>query len=385
MMTTKSRIAILLLPLILAGCPSKPKSDAAAANWAGRMQGLASEVRELIPFIFSRKAYSDPANAPQIKAGLKKMAAQAHKITPDAGQTHFGPDPMVAFTLTEMQGDLVRAGEAFVLGQTEYSRTVAKSVTNHCFRCHSVTKTTGAAAWDLSSFSTVELTGLEKVDLLLASRRDEEATKYLESLLADAKFVQTYPFDFEIALRKYLALVLRVEKNPSRALKELDQVLAIKAVPFYINEQAQAWRRSLKEWVRQSNARADLIGQAKKFISRATQIQQFARDHAGDIEYLRATAALHEYLAKKPKTKAGLAEAYWLLGESYEVLDELGDWNLHELYFESCIKAFPHSDLAKKCFGRLEASIYFGFSGSSGVHIPEGDRQKLGQLKEMTL
>lgn len=374
--------------LVLSGCESKEKAKQkdVAGQWAGKMQGMAFDIKELVPYLYSRQAFNDPGNAPKIRMDLKKFASQAHAITPEMGKNYFGRDPMLAYSLESLQGDLSRASEAFDQGQTEYARGVAKAATTHCVSCHSITKEGQKAGWDLKEISGLQLSPLERVDLIIATRRYDEASKYLERLMGDKDFIQSAPFDFEAALRKYLSLMIRVEHNPTRSLKELNRVLEIKEIPFYVSEQARAWQVSLNEWEKSAKKKPkkDLLAQARERIARGKQIQQFAKDHAGDIEYLRATDLLHDYL-RDSKDSKGLADAYFLLGQAYEVLDELGHWNLHETYYESCISAVPKSDLAKTCYGRLEASIYAGFSGSSGVHIPSLERERLKKLKDMTL
>lgn len=382
-------VVILSVTLAMAvGCQSKSKNDSAntSAVWAGKMQGLAGDVQDLIPYIYSRQEFFDPANRVKIASGLKEIASQAHAISPEMGEKYFGTDPLAAFSLSSLQSDLSQASEAFNLGRVEYSRSVAKAATGHCFRCHSLTKEGGSAmGWDVSQFQSLKLAPLEKVDLLVAGRRYDDASKYLETLIGDPTFVQGFPFDFESALRKYLSLMIRAENNPERSLKELDRILALKTVPYYVAEQARAWRASLAKWSRDNQARKskkDQLAQARERISRAMEGQQYAKDHAGDIEYLRATTLLHEYL-RTAKDPAKVAEAYFLLGQAYEVLDELGDWNLHEVYYENCVKKVPRSELAKRCYGRLEASVYMGFSGSSGVHVPANERDRLKKLREL--
>jgi hypothetical protein len=373
------------------GCQNRAKKPAPApdaAVWAGKMQGLAADVRQLVPYIYSRKAFYDPANAPRIKAGLKGFTKQAHAITPEMGKAYFGKDPLAEYSLESLQADLTRAAEAYDMGQLEYARGVAKNATSHCFRCHSVTKAGGgAAAWDLNSLELSSLTPLERADLLVAARKYDDASKLLEGLLGNKDYAREAPFDFEQALRKYLSLMIRAENNPNRPLKELDRILEMKDLPYYLSEQARSWRNSLLSWSKKpakKTKKSDALTEAREHINRAGEIKQFAKDHAGDIEYLRATALLHEHLRAAKDTKS-IADAYFLLGRAYEVLDELGYWNLHEKYYESCIITMPRSDLAKKCYDRLEASVYFGFSGSSGVHIPAAEQARLKRLKGMTL
>jgi hypothetical protein len=141
----------------------------------------------------------------------------------------------------------------------------------------------------------------------------------------------------------------------------------------------------LNEWVREEQRHKkakDPIRLARQRIEKAMQIQQFPQDHAGDVEYLRATALLHQAL-KNHLNKSKEAETLYLLGRAYEVLDDLGSWNLHESYYEVCVRKAPRTAWAKSCFTRLEASIYQGYSGSSGTHLPAHERERLKELKQM--
>ncbi len=384
------KLAISLVTLtaafsLLPSCQSKEKPDRAKSPLVGAMQDIAGEVRDLIPFLYNSQAFQDPKNAPRIKLDLKKFAEKTHQITPEMSKAHFGQDPLQNFAIEGMKVDLSRALEAFEQGRTEYARNTAKAATVHCFSCHSVAKTGQMAAWDLSGFSNLELAPVEKVDLLVALRRFEEAEKYMEARLKDQNYLKDAPFDFETLLRKYFSLMIRIENNPNRPLKELDRILSENKMPVYVADQARGWRTSLREWSRSLPPKKfDLLEQSRARLKRGRELQQFPKDHTGDVEFLRATQMLHEYLRSQPGVEKR-ADAYLLLGQAYEVLDDLGYWNLHEVYYESCIKAVPKTDLAKQCYGRFEASVYFGFSGSSGTHIPAPDRERLRVLKAMTL
>ena len=79
---------------------------------------------------------------------------------------------------------------------------------------------------------------------------------------------------------------------------------------------------------------------------------------------------------------ADQARALYLLGRAYEVLDDLGSWNLHESYYEACLLKDPRGQFARTCYDRLEASLYMGFSGSAGTHLPAEERDRLQRLKQ---
>lgn len=386
---------VALSPLVLSSCKSPAKNAAEqakssaesspAANWPGQMQNMAQDVKKLLPFLYDRQAYQDPKNREEILHYLKEFSNVAHRIKPATGKSFLGDDLLIEYSLNNLKQDLNRASYSFGIGQIEYSRAAAKASLAHCFQCHSVTHQGSSAPWDLEEIHNLNLAPLEKADLLVATRKYDKALSYMEGLLNSPEFQQTYAFDFESLLRRYLALIIRVEKAPQRALKELDKILERGDTPHYIQEQAESWRTSLKTWTTEKkrtprNAK-QLFQQVEQRYLRAEGMQHFDKDHAGDVEYLRATALLHSGMPLL-KTPEDQAHALYLLGRAYEVLDELGSWNLHESYYEACIDKQPKSPMAKRCFSRLEASLYMGYSGSSGTHLPPEEKERLRRLKE---
>jgi hypothetical protein len=377
----QTNLLVIASLVFLANCKTTPKPETKA--WNNEMQGMAKDVRELIPFLYDKAAFREEKNRSTISADLKSFSEHVHKITPKAGEK-VSDDPLVSFSLENLESDLKRSYQAFEANQVEYSRTVAKSSLNNCFRCHSVDQNGAATRWELQDLNQLELSPIEKSDLLVATRKYDQATKYMEGLIGSDDFLQNHPFDYESILRRYLALIIRAENAPSRALLEMDKVIA-QNLPHYIQEQVQGWRVSLQKWIRETkkpNRKMTPLKQAAEHVKQAAALQTFPQDHAGDVEYLRATTILHDLL-KRPLSAQDEAQAFFLLGKSYEVLDELGSWNLHEVYFEACVKKAPKSEFAKICYSRLENSIYQGYSGSSGTHIPPYEHDKLQMLKQM--
>lgn len=370
---------------LLASCHSvdrKSTPPESARAWPEHMQGFAKSVSKLAPYVYSARAYSDPQNGKEISARLKEFSGLAHTLKAEMGEKIVGSDPLVRYSLGQLKGDISRAQESFEIGSLDYSRGVMKNALNHCFRCHSLNDPGSKATLDWSSFKNLPLSPLERVDLLVASRQFDQAKQLLEGLMKDPEYVMRAPFDFESALRRYLALMVRVKRDPKATLAELENLDHRKEVPFYVQEHLHSWIQSLSAWSHEKPTKTSLLDQARARMKAAQRLQGFAKDHSGDVEYLRVTNMLHDYL-KTAQSPADTAEAFSLLGQSYEVLDELGYWNLHEVYYEACIRALPKTDRARGCFRRLQSSIYLGFSGSSGVHIPQSERERLNELKPL--
>ena len=105
------------------------------------------------------------------------------------------------------------------------------------------------------------------------------------------------------------------------------------------------------------------------------------KNRNSEIDDMRAISGLLQLLGNYLKGDE-LGEALYLIGKSYESINEIAPLLLHENYYESCILQVPHSKWSKKCFKNLEASIQFGFSGSGGMHVPMAVQVHLDSLRK---
>ncbi|MDO9181111.1 MAG: hypothetical protein Q7U04_01820, partial [Bacteriovorax sp.] len=58
-------------------------------------------------------------------------------------------------------------------------------------------------------------------------------------------------------------------------------------------------------------------------------------------------------------------------------------FSLGDLYLKDCIRKYPASPYAKKCYQEYSDSIEAGYSGSSGTDIPASERRELLKLKSL--
>ena len=100
----------------------------------------------------------------------------------------------------------------------------------------------------------------------------------------------------------------------------------------------------------------------------------------GLIEYLTAAAILNRYVHSHPDHGTDVAEAYYMLGITESLLGRTFWLSKEEFDFESAIRLAPVAPFAQKAYNLLEESYTFGFSGSSGTHIPD-DASKLNAVQ----
>ncbi len=376
-------VAFGLMLVLVNACESSQKKQ---KSWSGQMQNMSQDVKQLIPYVFNKTAYSDPKNEPVISRALADLSQQSHMVSEEMGKQFLGDDPIISYSLKNLQADLGRAHDSFNKGQKDYSRSVMKSSMGHCFRCHSLTTIGSEAQWDLSDFSKLELTAEEKLDLLVAARKYQEAFEFAENEIGRDGLLKDQPLMFENFLRKHLSLSIRLNKDRNQTISDLDRVLKNQELPVYLEKQVKAWKGSLSKWNNfngKQKSHSQVMKLAQKKITEGKRLQEFAYDHAGDVEYIWATEILHESL-KSQRSQKEEAEIYFLLGLSYEVLDDMNSYGLHESYFEACIEKDPKSKIAKRCYKSLEGSVVQGFSGSAGTSLPADERQRLERFKKLT-
>src|SRR5690606_748058 len=113
------------------------------------------------------------------------------------------------------------------------------------------------------------------------------------------------------------------------------------------------------------------VAAARKTISEARNLMEFPRDQDGLIHYLTAEAILSRYVHGAREKTADLGEAYYLLGVVSEMTEHSIWINRSEFYLESAIRLAPSEPFALKAYALLEENVLFGYTGSSGTHIPE--------------
>lgn len=380
-------LLVVLNLFFLLSCSSKTKVEKSNTNqyggWASDMRGMAQTVEKLMPYVFSRDEFHDPENTKKIKSYITDYSERVSVVKTHAGEQILGDDPIVKYTIGHLKDSTQQALSAFNEGHREYSRNVLKDSIGACFNCHSSNQ-----LGPQSGFSTAQLGSgfrmyaTEKADFYVSTRQYDRAIDVLESVLKTPDSYEGQPHEQVAAIKKYLSLVVRVKRDPARAAQSLNMFLSQGRLPYFIASDAESWLSSIRDWQTEKKISTPPLQKAKELLKKADKKQAVGSFQAGYVENLRATTYLHEALkvTQNPQDKA---EIYFLLGESYDIISDLGVWDLPELYFESCIRTNPKSKISQKCYKSYEKSIVLGFSGSAGLFLPTAEKNKLAELKKI--
>lgn len=374
--------------LVLLGFSPKPVRAAPTSNpksWQQKMRTLEQTYQDLLIDLSSNERFNNPKNFQRIEKNSEKLAKAAQELNTKGGQSP-DADPSIPMIANHFAGEANRAYKTLKSGHREYARSVLKSMTGYCIACH--TRSGGVSFQNVTAAPSVQaLNSYEKAEFFAATRQFDSALNEYEKTVADPKMAESRPFNWEKAVRSGLAVAVRVKKDPERALGIVEHVLAAQKAPYFLKEQAVQWKNNLISWKSEgkSNAQSEegYYVMAIRLIGEAKALQKYPTDRSADILYLRASSAVHDLMSFAPNGRHA-TEALYLAGLCYEVLQDLHLWDMHEYYYLACIMKSPHSDKSRECFNHYERSVYFGYTGSGGTHLPSEVRNRLIELDQLS-
>ncbi len=348
-------------------------------SWGERMQALSSALKELLMDSSSAERFESPVNRNRIQANLKALSQLAHEVEAGAMASQApDADPSLAFFSGFLNENASRAALAFQKGSFPYARHLVQGTISSCIGCH--TRHGQGPQFDLEIEKTGHLSPLERAELLTALRNFGPALKEYQKIVSDTDFASVHPQEWKKAVRQALVLSVRVKEDPGGAKKIVASALANSKAPALLKETLTAWERDLKKWKEEPRADSSTLSDAEKLLGEADRSRNYPADHSSDVLYLRATTVLHDYLERHPKD-GDTARALLLTGTAYEALEGLGLWSLPELYYKSCIRMSPGTDVAKSCYQSYEKSVYQSYTGSAGTSLPSEIKSELKALR----
>ena len=350
--------------------------------WVARMDAFAALVGQILPDAFGGAAEDVAVRDERLRRDGRALAELAHSVRDMAYDGESGDyDPTVPMLAHELE----RAAQDMSHSHGELLLDDAAFVGATCIGCH--TRGSRGAARPRSALAPVDarLAAWLRGDVLAATRRIEPARAAFHEAIFDERFAAAEPYLWERAVHRALVIDVRVARDPVDALDVVSQVLGSPAgQPLW--DDAGQWDTSLRAWRRELASRSpriprDLFREAGECMTRAQALEATPGAGGAFIEYLRATAALHELLGKGPLPDRKRAMALDWLGEAYESLRDVDVWSLYQLYDEACIEAAPHTTAALNCYVRLERNIMIDERGNSGQPLAEDSSARLARLR----
>jgi len=366
------RAALASLMLCLA-TPAVAADAPPPVAFRATMDALAAVLTTLLPEALDRRPV-DEARA----ARIKESVASLERVTGELARLHGADLPDADPTLGVIFGELGRAVADVRKSKPDRLPQTALSVASTCLACHtraaSVSKDIGLGPVD------ARLDGDVRADILVATRRFDDARRAYRGVVFDEAFATAQPWRFERAARRALALEVRVMEDPAQAKAIAVRVLETPSAEA-LWPAADAWRADLSDWSSEPKDEPPLA-RAARLMNDALAERTPRGDAQNEVLFLRATAAIHSALSSSsPMTLLERAQALSWLGIAYGALAELDVWGLFLAFDAACVEAAPKTALARSCLARYERAVVELYGGTGGVTLPPEQEQQLRVLR----
>ena len=371
--------AILLAAILLTACQSGTKSDTVKSEWPQQMQQLKTRFMDAMVLAFDSKRFYDESESKKNLQIIKDFSATAHNIDAGKAKEVMGNDPMVTYTINNLNGQIAIAQKSFTEGHKSYSQTLLRHSVSACVQCHTRTKM-GPQFYDSQALNLLKVDPLSKADILTATRNLAEARTTLSDFLLDPKNTEMNAFYRDKAVKKYLAITLRFDENPKQAEDFLNDLSKVKGLNSSEQQRFSTWTKALQKWNREANKKTFSGLRFRESDPQSLFSNSMDATDGNYIENLRQATQLHKELQS---TTTDRSKVYLELGNIYDQMGEATYWEIPEVYFEACIRQKPNSLTAKSCFYRYQSRMVFGYTGSSGTYIPQEEIKRLQDLKKV--
>ena len=397
-LATAILVLTIMMKIIITGCSQpgsqgdatgsnqEPKSKFSKLSVQQKMSLLKERAMRVIPLSASTAKFSDEDRRSKLTQDLREMAQLTHKVQDEDLQSF--QDPVLKFVTVELESDLLRAAQSLEQGKVEYAQLLTQRATTYCVRCH--VQIQKGVVFDIPALSkSIEgLSPFERAKFLTSIRQFDAALESIKLALNNNPKVLSEQLEWERAVRLALSIAIRIDDTPKTTTQILTAIKTYEDIPSFLKNDMIGWQKAVNDWQKEPTKKEGALSaqkqmaQAKGLLKKAQAAQAYKTDRSADLYLLRAQKMLQQMLLNSKQLKpVERAEILAHLGDIAEVMQESQLWSLNEAYFEECIRAVPHTKMARACFARLERSTLIGFSGSMGVSIPAEEMAKLSELR----
>jgi len=337
--------------------------------WNSSMQRMKQHMSNLEPYTFNREEFKKPENRKYLARELHSLAEASKDVKHDPLVN--SKDPTVRFVAEQFSTEMHEAEENFNMGMTEFTRWQLLRATKYCLECH--TRMNDGMVQRSAKANPPYVKTLppnDQIELMIAFRQFQPAFDFVLETINKIKSQKDYNFSVDRLARLGLLVAVQQMQDRNQALRLVEAIERNKALPEYLKESSQRWKKSLDQW--DPNQRLETLSAMKAV----------AKINTSDIESMRLIPALLSHL-NQTLSEEETAETLYMIGENYENLSKISMLSLPQNYYELCIVKYPKSKWAKLSFERYEELTILDYSGSSGTHMPKKVRDHLENLKKM--
>lgn len=347
------------------------------------MDGVNSSFVKVMPFVYSDdKTASELFNSEKERKELVKNLEDISLFFKSAKHVEFFQRPGFRPSLETINVHLDDTIRSVKDGSFKFSQKRLKAMTGLCMSCH--TQLSDDVAKNAFGDKVVKLKELKNQPvfgianyLYLMRRFDDAKTNYEKAI--DVAIKNKNESEQASSLRKLISIDTKIDFNYKNAQKTIAKYQKKKNLSPFAKNLLKAWEKDLATW-KGFDGKGPV--DVKNFIQTYLVKPNSTEVLDNDITLLVSSGVISKFLTE-PTNKEDVPMALYWLAVSDKKLSETYLYSLSDLYLKDCIKLYPASDYAKKCYSEYEESIEFGYSGSGGTDIPKEEKQELERLKRL--
>ena len=354
---------------------------------------------KIIPYVYADKSSVDSMSIKKNQEELIANLTDISNLFKGAKHVEFFQKPGFKPSLDTINSHLEDTILSLQSQNYVFAQSRLKAVTALCVSCHSQLSDSMAK----NAFG--EAIGKEKrsrfesdyafANYLYLVRRFTESINYFEMSIksnleksqnsSNSKVFDDNSNGQEImgAIRRVLSIYTKINLNSEKAIAFLKKYQSNKSISKFNKVTINTWITSLERWKNFDPNKPIMIEDfIAKYLEPIEITKEKTKTEDGDITLLIASGILSKYLSENSQTSLAPAILYWL-SLSERRLSNTYFFSLSDLYLKDCITLYPKSPYAKKCFREYEENLTFGYSGSAGTDIPEGEKRELEKLRKL--
>lgn len=347
------------------------------------MNQFLGQLTALKKYFISESKFVDPKNNLEIASHLTKFsrfAREAHH-DPTLSQENF------KFSRQVLEEHITDTERVFKIGNKSYARWRLASTISVCMNCHTQVATSNRSFREFGNFKIFS-SKFDQAEFLFVTRAYDKANELYDVIIDEYPKNKNKPEQVQTALERQVAYFSRIKKNPTDALSKMKSHQKNKELPEYLHLNIAAWISQFEIWEKQTTFDAktatdnQIIEYTQKNIEAKWTTPMMAASNPNLVMYLRVSGILYDYLQTHPQSKITAQVLYWL-AICDRSIDNTFFYSLADLYLRECITKYPTDPVAKKCLKEYEAEMIFGYTGSSGIHLPAEVSADLDRLKKL--
>lgn len=373
MLTTSRRLSLPLLAFVALGmCGTAYTDDQTAAAMGEIFQSM----RYLLPLSVD-DGWSDAGRAQRVRDELRNVSERASLVADHAQSDRYG----FRFLGRTLASDLREVLRRYERAEFDSARFLLLRATDYCVACHARLPSPNDSPMSANFVDSTVLARLpleQRAHLQAATRRFDDALTSYDALFAAH---EVHPSQLLGALTDYLVISIRVRQDLDRALATLETFNKRPDLWIALREDVAHWLAALSEF-RAMQPDPPTLARAVELIDLASRNRRYVADRRSLVHYVLASSVLHRFLESRPQTE-DVARAYYLLGlVEFQIGRDF--WIAQgEMYLETAIRLAPDSPIAVDAYALLEQEILLGYTGSSGLHLPDDERERLADLRAL--